>query len=174
MARFNVDPFSAPPAGHSLTEDNTKWPWGNPPRMADPNQVLDMLVDKFEGPKRRQELFKMMLVGVSIETIVEGVIYQGFTEGAFSPDVGLLIKGPLGIILANMAEEEDIPYRLFENEDVLEEGTMNDKTFMTLMKSNNPQMFGFIREALNKSIREGSNKKPQEDNFLDTDRETDK
>lgn len=138
--------------------------------MVDPNQVLDMLVDKFEGPKRRQELFKMMLIGVSIETIVEGVIYQGFTEGAFSPDVGLLIKGPLGIILANMAEEEDIPYRLFENEDVLEEGTMDDKTFMNLMKSNNPRMFGFIREALNQSIREGSQKNAPEDTFLNTEK----
>lgn len=171
MAEYTIDPFSAPPAGHSLTEDNSKWPWGNPPQMVDPNQVLDNLVDKFERPKQKQELFKLMMIGVSVEAIVEGAIFQGFTEGLFTPDVGLLIKGPLGIIIADMAEEEDVPYRMFENDDVFEEGEMDDKTFMTLMKDNNPKMFGFIRDSLNVAIREGSTTKPNKDNFL-SDRET--
>lgn len=171
MAEYTTDPFSAPPAGHSLTEDNSKWPWGNAPQMVDPNQVLDDLVDKFEKPKQKQELFKLMMIGVSVEAIVEGAIFQGFTEGLFTPDVGLLIKGPLGIIIADMAEEEDVPYRMFENDDVFEEGEMNDKTFMRLMKDNNPKMFGFIREGLNLALREGSGKTPQEENFL-SDRET--
>ena len=174
MAEYTIDPFSAPPAGHSLTEDNTKWPWGNPPQIVDPNQALDNLVDKFEKPKQKQELFKLLMIGVSVEVIVEGVIFQGFTEGLFTPDVGLLIKGPLGIIIADMAEEEDIPYRLFENDDVFEEREMDDKTFVTLMKENNPKMFEFMREGLNMSIREGSRKKPVEKGFLSTqNRETD-
>lgn len=171
MAEYTIDPFSAPPAGHSLTEDNTKWPWGNPPQMVDPNKVLDSLIEKFERPKQKQELFKLLMIGVSVETIVEGAIFQGFTEGLFTPDVGLLIKGPLGIIIADMAEEEDIPYRLFENDDVFEGQEMNDKTFMRLMKDNNPKMFGFIRESLNLALREGSRKTPEEKGFL-SDRET--
>lgn len=173
MAEYTIDPFSAPPAGHSLTEDNTKWPWGNPPQIVDPNQALDNLVDKFEKPKQKQELFKLLMIGVSVEVIVEGAIFQGFTEGLFTPDVGLLIKGPLGIIIADMAEEEDIPYRLFENDDVFEEREMDDKTFVTLMKENNPKMFEFMRESLNMSIREGARKKPAEEGFLSTqNRET--
>ena len=166
MAEYTVDQFSAPPAGHSLTEDNTKWPWGNPPEMVDPSQVLDTIIEKFEKPTQKQEFFKMLMIGVSIEAIIEGVIFQGFTEGMFTPDVGLLIKGPLAIILSDMAEEESIPYRLFENDDVFEQRQMPDKTFMTLMKDNNPRMFGFIRDSLNVAIREGSRTKPDEDNFL--------
>lgn len=171
MANYNVDPFTAPPPGHSLTQDNTKWPWGNPPQMADPNQVLDMLVNKFEGKRKKQELFKLLMVGTSIETIVEGVLYQGFSEGMFTPDVGLLIKGPLGIILADIAEENDIPYRMFENDGVLEEGEMDDQTFVSLMKSNNPKMFEFMREALNQTIREGSRPKtPNTEGFVNSGR----
>lgn len=166
MAEYTVDMFSAPPAGHSLTEDNTKWPWGNPPQTVDPNQALDNLVDKFEKPKQKQELFKLLVIGTSIETIVEGVVFQGFTEGMFTPDVGLIIKGPLGIILANMAEEEDIPYRMFENDDVFEQNEMDDRTFMSLMKENNPKMFEFMRESLNMSIRGGIRTTPEDKGFL--------
>ena len=170
MAQYTVDPFTAAPPGHSLTEDNTKWPWGNPPQMVDPNQVLDSLVEKFERPKQKQELFKLLIVGTSVEAIVEGAIFQGFTEGLFTPDVGLLVKGPLGIIIADMAEEEDIPYRLFENDDVFEEKEMNEETFMMLMKDNNPKMFEFVREGLNLAIREGSRKAPDR-GFLSAKRE---
>jgi hypothetical protein len=154
VAEYTIDPFSAPPAGHSLTEDNSKWPWGNPPQ--------------------KQELFKLLMIGVSVEAIVEGAIFQGFTEGLFTPDVGLLIKGPLGIIIADMAEEEDVPYRMFENDAVFEEGEMDDETFVMLMKENNPKMFGFLRESLNMSIREGSRRKSVEKGFLSArNRETD-
>ena len=27
--------------GHSLTEDNTKWAWGKPPKVVDPEQALE-------------------------------------------------------------------------------------------------------------------------------------
>ena len=109
------------------------------------------------------------MVGVSVEVMVEGIIFQGFRDGKFSPDVGILIKGPLGIVIADMAEEENIPYRLFENNDTLDEGDMDDETFMRLMKENNPKMFDYVRENLNAAIRRGA--EPEEPSFMNADRE---
>jgi len=163
------DEFNTAPPGHSLTEDNSKWPWGRPPEMADPDQALDTLIDKWMKPRRKQEMFKLLMVGVSVEVIVEGILFQAFRDGKFMPDVGLLIKGPLGIMIADMAEEENIPYRLFENDNTLEEGDMDDKTFVQMMKDNNPQMFEYVRENLNAAIREGN--APKEPSFMNMDRE---
>ena len=162
------DEFNTAPPGHSLTEDNSKWPWGRPPEMADPDQALDTLIDKLMKPRRKQEMFKLLMVGVSVEVIVEGILFQAFRDGKFMPDVGLLIKGPLGIVIADMAEEENIPYRLFENDNTLDEGDMDDKTFVQMMKDNNPQMFEYVRENLNAAIREGN--APKEPSFMDMDR----
>ena len=55
-----------------------------------------------------------------------------------------------------MAEEEGVPYRLFENDDAMTEDEMDDETFFRMMKENNPQMFGYIRENVNEAIRSGN------------------
>ena len=91
-------------------------------------------------------MLKLLLGGVSIETMVEGYILQGFHEGRFSPDVGLLIKAPLSVVMAGMAEAENIPYRMFENRDAEEEGKMSYESFFKMIKTNNPRMFEFIKE----------------------------
>lgn len=169
MAEQYYDPFSAAPPGHSLTEDNSKWPWGRPPETVDPDEALDRAIENIMQPKKKQEMFKLLMVGVSVEVIVEGILFQGFRDGRFNPDVGLLIKGPLGIIIADLAEEENIPYRLFENENTLEEGEMDDETFFRMMKDNNPQMFEYIRENVNAGIRAGNT--PREPSFMNMKRE---
>ena len=82
-------------------------------------------------------------------------MFQAFQEGRFTPDVGLLIKAPLAFYIASIAEDANIPYRFFENKDALDEGTMDDDTLLEMMQENNPSMFNFIREKINKDIRMG-------------------
>jgi hypothetical protein len=164
------DPFATAPPGHSLTEDNSKWAWGKPPQIVDPEEALEKAITSLQKPKVRDEMFKLLYTGVAVEVMVEGYILQSFQEGKFTPDVGILIKPPLGMYIAHMAEEAGIPYRLFENEGATEEGKMDDKTFFTMMKQNNPRMFEFIKENVNESIREGNMpSEPTEENFMTMD-----
>ena len=123
------DSFAMAPPGHSLTIDNERWPWGKPQEQVDPQTVLDRAVDSLDVPAVREEMMKLLMVGASVEALVEGYIFQAFQEGGFSPDVGLLIKGPLALYIASVAEDENIPFRMFENEDALTRGEMDDKTF---------------------------------------------
>jgi len=161
------DPFAVAPPGHSLTEDNSKWAWGKPPQIVDPEQALEVAIASLQRPKVRDEMFKLLYTGVSIEVMVEGYVLQAFHDGKFMPDVGMLIRPPLGMYIAHMAEEAGIPYRLFENEDAGTEGQMDDQTFFSMMKDNNPRMFEFIRENVNESIREGNMpSEPTEENFM--------
>ena len=150
------DPFAYAPPGHSLTQDNSRWAWGNPPRDSDPEAALEKAIAGLKNPKVQGELIKLLMVGVSIEVIVEGFLLQGFQDGKFNPDVAVLIKPALGLFIADMAEEENIPYRLFENDNTLDEGEMDDETFFRMMKDNNPQMFDYIRENVNAQIRAGT------------------
>ena len=164
------DPFAVAPPGHSLTEDNSKWAWGKPPQIVDPEQALEVAIASLQRPKVRDEMFKLLYTGVSIEVMVEGYVLQAFHDGKFMPDVGMLIRPPLGMYIAHMAEEAGIPYRLFENEDAGTEGQMDDETFFSMMKDNNPRMFEFIRENVNESIRQGNMpSEPTEENFMTMD-----
>jgi hypothetical protein len=164
----NTDPFAYAPPGHSLTQDNSRWPWGKPPRDADPEVALSRALDGLEKPDVQEEMMKLLMVGVSVEVLVEGYLLQAFQEGKFSPDVAVLIKPVLGLMIAEMAEDQNVPFRMFENDDVREEGKMDEKTFFRMMKDNNPRMFDFVREQVNQKIREGvAPREPADENFLD-------
>ena len=160
------DNFAPSPPGHSLTEDNSKWAWGKPPKIVDPEQALEQAINSLKNGRIQLELVKLLLGGASIEMIVEGYLFQGFQEGRFSPDVGLLIKAPLAFYIASIAEESNIPYRFFENKDALNKGTMSDETLINMMKRNNPSMFNYIREKVNEGIRSGDTRMKGQEGFL--------
>ena len=160
------DNFAPAPPGHSLTEDNSKWAWGKPPKIVDPEQALEQAINSLKEGRVQLELVKLLMAGASVEMIVEGYLFQSFQDGRFSPDVAVLIKAPLAFYIASIAEESNIPYRFFENKDALDEGTMDDATLIEMMQQNNPTMFNFIREKINKDIREGSKPLKSAEGFL--------
>jgi len=44
---------------------------------------------------------------------------------------------------------------------------MDDKTFFTMMRENNPAMFAYVADTMNKGIREGNAPEPiPEENFI--------
>ena len=117
---------------------------------------LDQAIDFLVNPKNQKEVFKLLTAGVSVEVLVEGYTMQGFQEGKFSADTGLLIKTPLALYMANLAEENSIAYRFFERDDPVEEGGMEDREFFELLKINNPRMFEKLKEDVSRQIREGN------------------
>ena len=164
----NIDPFAYAPPGHSLTQDNSRWPWGKPPRDVDPEVALSRALDGLEKPDVMEEMTKLLLVGVSVEALVEGFLLQGFQEGKFTPDIAVLIKPVLALMIGEMAEDAKITFRMFENDNAGQEGKMDERTFFRMMKENNPRMFDFIREKVNSQIREGNAPRElEEQTFLD-------
>jgi hypothetical protein len=165
------DEFARAPAGYGLTLDNQRFSWGKPPRIVDPEVAYESAVASLEMPKVKREMLKVLTVGASVEALVEGYLFQAFTEGRFSPDVGLLIKAPLAFYIANIAEEAKIPYRFFENADALNEDEMDDTTFFRMMKTNSPQMFAYVQEKTNEALRKGFSDDAPEENFINMEGE---
>ena len=64
------DPFAAPIPGHSLTEDNTKWAWGNPQKVVDPEKALSQAIRGVKSPKLQLEMVKLLMVGTSVLTFL--------------------------------------------------------------------------------------------------------
>jgi len=159
------DRFAAAPPGHSLTTDNTQWPWGQPPQFTDPEDALEDMLRRLSDERKQNDLLKLLIVGVSIQVIIEGMLFKGFQDGRFTPDVAMLIKAPLSLFLANFAEENQIPYRLFENDMAGKEESIDDETFLQMLYDNNPTMFETIQETVNAAIRAGRTP-PEEKGFL--------
>jgi hypothetical protein len=147
--------FSDPPPGSSLTSDNSKWPWGNPPREVDPDKVITMLLDKLERPEMKDKLASLLMAGVSIQVITRGIMLEGFQTGMFSTDVGMLIRRPLAIYLANFAEKLGIPYKFFaQPEKALNRG-VNQDDLLKMIAANNPDILRLAKEEMNSILRQG-------------------
>ena len=90
-----VNDFDVPVPGQSLTDNPGNYPWEHPPRMLQPEMVLDILWERLTTPESLEEIITMLDAGVPVEVIVRVITFAGFTEGEFTPDVGFLIVQPL-------------------------------------------------------------------------------
>ena len=87
--------FDAPIPGQSLTDAPGNAPWEHPPQFTDPEQILDNLYDKITDGEFAEQLIAMLDAGVPVEAIVRVIVFGGFMQGKYTPDVGFMIVEPL-------------------------------------------------------------------------------
>lgn len=144
--------------GTGMNDPKGKWAWEQPPKITDPDEAVDAVMDQFEEEPNKTNVLKLMVAGVSIEELVNITVFNAFSEGAFTPDVAEIIKPALVVGLVQLAGEQNVPFRMFSDPEENQE--MDDKEVFRIMKERNPQVFKGIKEDLNRKIREGQNPKP--------------
>ena len=142
----------AVPPGNSLTDEPGKWPWEQPPRFTDPDDVIDFTIETISNGPAREDMLKMMLAGITVEELVNQITFKGFVAGAFSPDVAELVKPGLAIFLSDMALQEGFEPTMFVDGGA-EKGEFTDEAFFTTLKKNNPALFAGMVEEINKLER---------------------
>ncbi len=142
----NPDRFMKPVPGWSLTQPPKKWPWEQPPRSVDPDEVVEKLITRMQEPRIEENYVKLMFAGVSIEEIVHSVTVAGFMNGEFSPDVAEIIKAPIGIYLMGVATDYNVPVKVFADETALrrEQEGIDDGTLLEIMRMRNPEFADFV------------------------------
>ena len=144
--------------GTGMNDPKGKWAWEQPPKITDPDEAVDAVMDQFEEEPNKTNVLKLMVAGVSVEELVNITVFNAFSEGAFTPDVAEIIKPALVVGLVQLAGEQNVPFRMFSDPEENQE--MDDKEVFRIMKERNPQVFRGIKEDLNRKIREGQNPRP--------------
>jgi len=162
------DPFNFPVPGHSLTDSPEQWAWDKPPRVTDPEEAIQTVIEKVEKPQTKEHFLRLMAGGVTVEEIVNTIGLAGFTEGEWSPDVAELIKPALAVYFIGVAIKNKVPVIAFNNSELKEENNMVSKTdTFKLMKEKNPQEFKKIKAAM--LVEQPVEQEPtmQEEGFID-------
>ena len=94
-AQPEFDAFSAPIPGQSLTDEPGNYPWEHAPKNTDPETIVNDLFLRMTKPEALEEILTMLDAGVPVEAIVRVMVFTGFAEGEFNPDVGFVIVEPL-------------------------------------------------------------------------------
>lgn len=164
------DRFSRPVAGYSLTQPKGKFPWDSPPRQVDPQVVVSKIIDNMEKERNREGIVKLMYAGISIEEILNTVGMAGFAEGEFTPDVAEMIKAPLALYMLGMADEYDIPVKLFGDEKKRRQKRegIDDGTILDIMRVRNPDFSQFVEGAYydKEEVRDIEMEQKQSQGFL--------
>ena len=96
MANENIpeqeyDDFNTPTPGESLTAETKAWPWDNPPLYPSFEEAIDKTMEKMFEPRNANKIATMLEAGISVEALARMTVFSGFSEGKFTPDVGMLM-----------------------------------------------------------------------------------
>lgn len=111
-------PFSAPIPGQSLTDAPGSRPWERPPELNDPEEVMQMYLDKMSNAKMMQNIQDMLELGTDVKTLTEGILRMGVSEGVHSIDVSMIVAPVVHEFIKNVGDSAGIEY---------EEGFVNKK-----------------------------------------------
>ncbi len=139
------DPFNAPTPGQSLTDAPGKWQWEQPAQISDPIEAFEKVLASLQDPLTTETVNKLMYVGVSIETILSGIMVKMFGEGVFSPDVAELIKPQLARYLIRQANENGIKVNIVNK---FPKPPMDDGKTLDLLKQFRPEEYSKLMKDI--------------------------
>jgi hypothetical protein len=99
--------FSAPIPGQSLTSEPKNSPWENPPLMTNPEEALLWHIEQFENPEKVKGVGGLLILGLDLVTLTEGILRGAVAKGQHSIDISLSIADASGIEYVEGLDDED-------------------------------------------------------------------
>ena len=94
------NPFDAPVPGQGLTDKPGNYPWEHPPQYTDTSEAADFVWEKLTQPQFAEQVIAMLDAGIPVEAIGRIIIFTGFAEGKWTPDVAFIITEPVMKMIA--------------------------------------------------------------------------
>ena len=87
--------FDAPIPGQSLTDTPGNYPWEHPAQFTDAREATEYIWDRLHADDFAEQVVAMLDAKIPVEAIARVILFGGFLEGKFSPDVAFLITKPV-------------------------------------------------------------------------------
>ena len=117
--KVGVNPFNAPIPGESLTvaPDSTH-SWERPPQYTNDEDALEALYFELTELDTLKQLINIIDDGIPLDEIAQVVLYKGYSEGKYNPDLMLMMIEPTIYLLIAIADYANIKdYVLYDGED---------------------------------------------------------
>ena len=89
------NPFDAPVPGQSLTDKPGSAAWEHPPQYTNTAEAADFVWSQLSTPEFSEQVIAMLDAEVPVEAIGRIILFGGFTEGKWTPDVAFIIAEPV-------------------------------------------------------------------------------
>jgi len=117
--------FDAPIAGQSLTNNpDTPAPFEQATEFTSLHPAAEHIWEKLITPEIYTQSMRLLNDGVPVMDLVRGLLFMGFTNGKWNPDLMTMLYEPTAYMFIALAERQDIPYVVYHDEaedDIAEE-----------------------------------------------------
>ena len=101
--------FEGPTPGQSLTKDpDERYPWEGPPKYTSLKDAREQIFLNMLEPENLKNIQQLMLNDLSVNTIAQVILKDGFEKGAWNPDLMLQLLEPTMYMLLAVAERSGI------------------------------------------------------------------
>lgn len=101
--------FEGPVAGQSLTNSpDDKYPWEQPPEYTSVREAREKIFLDMLEPERLKGIQNLMMNKISVNSIAEVILTEGFRKGKFNPDMMLNLLEPTMYMLMAIGEKSGI------------------------------------------------------------------
>jgi len=124
--------------GQSLTNSpDQPYNWEKPAEYSNPREAMLYVFESLTVPETTTNVLLSLSNGVGVMDIASIILYSGFLEGKWNPDLMTLLMEPTMYMVMALAEKADIPYSLEAGDDKAPVEMSGDKAVETLQKGIN-------------------------------------
>ena len=92
--------FDAPVPGQSLTDTPGNYPWEHPAQFTDAREATEYIWDWLHADDFAEQVVAMLDANIPVEAVARVILFGGFLEGKFSPDLAFIITEPVMQMIA--------------------------------------------------------------------------
>ena len=102
-----------PIPGQSMTNSpDQPYSWEQPPEFTSPREAMLHVFEVLTVPEAVENTLLSLMNGVGVIDIASIVLYSGFLEGKWNPDLMMLLMEPTMYMVMALAEKAEIEYSL--------------------------------------------------------------
>ena len=117
--QLKYDQFDVPIPGQSLTQSKEdKLPYEKPSKFVDVDNAAFAVMQSVYEPEFSSELLKWIREGADLATITQIILFKGFMDGLWNPDLMLLLIRPVMLILHSLADQANVQPIIYRDDEI--------------------------------------------------------
>lgn len=117
-----MNPFDAPIPGESLTTDpESRMPFEKPPKFTEVDPAIREIFMRITDEENLDNILDILREKTPVEDLAQVILFEGFRQGQYTPDLMLLLIEPTIYLLLSIANYAQIDVSLYPEEDFPEE-----------------------------------------------------
>lgn len=103
------NPFDGPIPGESLTKAPGSAKYEAPPKFTNLKKASEYIFDQMTKPQHAKAMLAMLHNGTPVEALAKVVLFTGFSEGKWTPDLAAMLAKPVTAMIQAIGERAKVP-----------------------------------------------------------------